>query len=112
LSRAEKIQYRVATIGAAATFLAATVTPATQLIDERGSAADSPISCAAAVEKVVEEIEEHPALAHAYDDGAGEMPDLFNEEEEEACGDPQRLEEEVADDVGDYPGPGRAISRR
>jgi hypothetical protein len=95
----------VANVGAAATLLAGVLTAGAQVIDDSGTGSPA-VSCSAAVERVVDLMEEHPEVADIYADEAEYLPDVFSEEEVEACGDPQHLLEELGDAEGQEVGEG------
>jgi hypothetical protein len=95
LSWSDRLKVRLAVLGASATLLAGMIPSGVQLIDESGQDSHSSVSCIAAVERVIEIEEDHPQVGDLYAEEAEYLPSLYSEEEEDACGDPQLLIEEL-----------------
>lgn len=112
MSAKERFQLRLAVLGASASLLAGAIPSCIQLIDDAGQGSGPAVSCSAAIERVAEIEEDHPSVARLYAQEAEYLPDLFSEEEEEACGDPRHLAEELGREVDAYSTLGRATSRR
>lgn len=87
----EKLQLRVAMIGAAATLLAAVLGAGVQLLDDPPAKAESSLNCAATVERVVRIAGLNPRVATLYAQGVFGLPRLAGEGEERSCGDPRIL---------------------
>jgi hypothetical protein len=86
LTKRQRFELGLAAIGASATLAAGLIPPAVE-----GSSQDAPVSCSAAVERVIDIAEDDPRVAHLYASGDPRLLSLFSEEEEEACGPPLYL---------------------
>src|SRR4051794_2704264 len=103
MRRRERLQVLLAVLGATATILAGVIPSTLQLIDEDAGAGkreqDRWVSCVAAVERVVDLLNVHPSVARLYAHEREYMPRLFNQTEQDACGSPRYLIEQMGGEI-------------
>lgn len=90
MSNAEKFQLRLASIGAAATILAAAIGALVQLGDDPAGPSTT-ANCAAIVLRVAELADRYPEVADLYARDVPGLPELADERQVEECGAPRAL---------------------